>query len=66
MMQWEKKKVAEEIAKAKRETAKEILDKVYDWGQGFFIEHSLMEEDEFNGILDEIAKQYNAEVQNDG
>lgn len=42
--------------KARKETIKEVLDKVYDWGQGFFIEHSFMEEDEFNGILDEVKK----------
>lgn len=40
----------------RKETAREVLDKVYDWGQGFFIEHSFMEEDEFNGILDEVNK----------
>lgn len=40
----------------RRETAREIFDKVYDFGQGFFIERSLMEEDEFNGILDEVKK----------
>lgn len=44
------------LAQARKEMAREVLDKVYDWGQGFFIEHSFMEEDEFNGILDEVKK----------
>lgn len=42
--------------KGSKETAREVLDKVYDFGQGFFIERSFMEDDEFNGILDEVKK----------
>lgn len=49
-------RVEEDKAQTRKETAREILDKVYDFGQGFFIERSLMEEDEFNGILDEVKK----------
>ena len=54
------KEVEEIIASKERtkskETARGVLDKVYDFGQGFFIERSFMEEDEFNGILDEVKK----------
>ena len=62
MMQWEKKKVEEEIAKAKRETAREILkelkNKAYPFPCAIGVEYAVP----FCKI-DELAEQYGVEVE---
>ena len=41
---------------------KEILDSIYDYGQDFFVEETYMEEDDFNQMLNELAKQFGVEI----
>lgn len=62
MMQWEKKKVAEEIAKAKRETAKEILQKFKDTFI-VFNPRDAISIDLIITRLEYITKQYDVEVE---
>ena len=55
---------AETIKLARKETAREIFEKLRDYKKSFYVNFSLMEEYEFNGILDDVEKQYG--VDNDG
>ena len=45
----------------KKKSAKKVLDRVYDYGQDYFVEEPYMVEDDFNQMLNELAKQFGGE-----
>lgn len=47
--------------KVRKETIKEVLSKIRDRKKGFYIEFSLMEEYEFNGIINDVEKELGVE-----
>ena len=47
--------------KVRKKTIKEVLGKIRDKKQGFYINFSLMEEYEFNGIINDVEKELGVE-----
>ncbi len=47
---------------ARKEAVKEVLDRAYDWGQDFFFDYTFMEEDDFNGMLNNLAKEFELDI----